>query len=187
MFPSDGGAIRALTRPLRLAIYKRSSLFEADVTAEINRLKAERPNAPEELVRLKLARDNMPSSRRAVWREAARRLAGSTTGVGTSVAGRSGNAHRSAASSPRPHTETPIFDQNVSDLPGPDDVQALALAGEHRVHLWTPGGPGSLMETLQRLADQGLMTVETDHDDAGDPTLIFHPVALTPSRVSVDA
>lgn len=184
----DTAVFRTLTRPFRVAMYKRSPEFEEAVEAELAVLRSEAPNAPAELLRVKMLRDGVRATRRAVWQEAARRLAqsgdaGATGGIEISAAPRGAIVQPQAMTPPKsrrskieavPKPSTPV------DLSGVrDDLRALALGGENRVAVSTPGGPGSLTDALVLFARAGLLTVEVEPDGNGDPILVYRPVAPT--------
>ncbi len=68
------------------------------------------------------------------------------------------------------------------EAPPPDEVarmrkeaETAALAGEHKVFLWTVPGPGTLAEALNRLKAEGRVTAEF-REDAEGGYILYRPV-----------
>ncbi len=185
----DTTVFRSLTRPFRVAIYRRSPEFEEAVNAELAGLRLEAPNAPAELLRVKMLRDGVRATRRAVWQEAARRLAesgeaGETHAIGIAAAPRDTTptaTEMTPAKSRRSRIEAASKPQQPVDLSGISEaLRTIALGGENRVLVSTPGGPGTLTEALQAFARAGLLSVEVAPDASGDPILVYRPLAQAP-------
>jgi len=56
------------------------------------------------------------------------------------------------------------------------EARAEALAGEHRIYLSMPVGPGSLAEALHQLSDQGMVEAEFVDDGQREPHIHYRPL-----------
>lgn len=75
-------------------------------------------------------------------------------------------------SSPSAQLETPDFDLEQRRA----DARAEALAGEHRIYLSMPAGPGSLAEALNQLSAEGRVEAEFVEDGQREPHILYRPL-----------
>ena len=82
-----------------------------------------------------------------------------------------------------PDAPDPFINPSPAEIEPPDadleqrraEARAEALAGEHRVYLSMPAGPGSLAEALNQLSAEGLVEAEFVDDGDDEPHIRYRP------------
>ena len=77
----------------------------------------------------------------------------------------------------------PFISASTAQIDPPDadleqrrsEARAEALAGEHRIYLSMPAGPGSLAEALNQLSTEGMVEAEFVDDGQGEPHILYRP------------
>lgn len=57
------------------------------------------------------------------------------------------------------------------------EARAEALSGEHRIHLSSPAGPGTLAEALNLLLEEGLVEAQFVETGEDAPYILYRPVS----------
>ena len=69
------------------------------------------------------------------------------------------------------------------------EARDTALAGEHRIYLADPAGPGTMAEALNALVQEGLVAARFEEDEEAGPYILYRPTGEpgnAPAPVPID-